>query len=380
MKTEHLQLAVQLRHRLHQHPELSYQEVWTKETLMAFLREHTDLTLYDRGKYFYAVYRCNKEKKDDAIAFRADFDALPIEDEIDKPYRSEIPGVGHKCGHDGHAATLCGLGLELNEMEPDRDVYLVFQHAEETGQGAIEAKNFLIENPDIAEIYAYHNQTECETGTVLVHKGSSNCASKGMTIKMVGAPTHASLPEKGKNPVFALAHVVGEIPRIADSARYEGNVLCTVVQLDVGEYAFGVAADRGILRMTIRGENEEEMNRMQVELMELAQQEAAREGVSCEFSFEDVFPETRNNAACAEKVLQAAAKVGLKAVENHQTYRGSEDFGYFLKERPGALFFVGNGEACPSFHTVEYDFNDEVIPYAVELFKALICLPTARQQ
>ena len=86
--------------------------------------------LHDCGKYFYAVRRANKEKNKKAIAFRADFDALPIEDEIDAPYKSIIPGVGHKCGHDGHAAALCGLALELEDMNLERDVYMVFQHAE----------------------------------------------------------------------------------------------------------------------------------------------------------------------------------------------------------------------------------------------------------
>ena len=377
MDKENLKLAVELRHRLHAHPELSYQESWTKETLMTFLKEHTALEVHDGGKYFYAVYRCaaapggkNSEKRG-AIAFRADIDGLPIEDEIDQPYRSLFPGLGHKCGHDGHAATLCGFALELEKVKPDRDVFLIFQHAEETGQGAIEAKECLLENGEIEEIYAYHNQTECETGRILVHEETSNCASKGMTISMVGTPTHASLPEKGKNPVFALANVVRQISVIADPKRYRGIILCTVVQLDVGEYAFGVAADRGVLRLTIRGEHEEELNRMQTELMETAQREAEKAGVTCEFSFEDEFPETRNHKACAQKVQEAAKRLGLPCTRMEEPYRGSEDFGHFLKVKPGALFYIGNGENCQSFHTVAYDFNDAVIEYGVEMFRTL---------
>lgn len=372
MKEKNIEKAIDLRHRLHAHPELSYQEHWTKDTLMDFLKEHTCLTLYDRGKYFYALCKSESPKRP-AIAFRADIDALPIEDQIEKPYKSRVPGIGHKCGHDGHAAALCGLALEIDKMKTDRDVYLIFQHAEETGQGAVEAKDCLVENEEIGEIYAFHNQTESKTGEITVSKGVSNCASKGMTIKMTGTPTHASLPEKGKNPVFAFASVVSKIPEIAAPKRYKGIVLCTVVQLSVGEHAFGVAADAGVLRMTIRGEFEEEMNQMQEELMETALKEAEKASVTCEFAFEDEFPETRNDVNCAEKVLLAARILGYEAVEKKDgPYRGSEDFGHFLKVRPGALFFVGNGMNGASFHTAAYDFNDEVITYAVELFKKLI--------
>ena len=115
MERENYLLIEQLRHELHQHPELSYQEIWTKQHLMQFLLE-----LHDGEKYFYAVWHAAKPTEKAAVAFRADFDALPIEDEIDVPYRSCIPGVGHKCGHDGHAAALCGLGLELEALQPDR--------------------------------------------------------------------------------------------------------------------------------------------------------------------------------------------------------------------------------------------------------------------
>lgn len=109
MNSENLALCVALRHELHAHPELSGCETWTKWRLMDFLREHTSLKLFDHGYFFYALYQGKSAAP--AIAFRADFDALPIEDEIDAPHRSQCSGVGHKCGHDGHSATLCALGV-----------------------------------------------------------------------------------------------------------------------------------------------------------------------------------------------------------------------------------------------------------------------------
>lgn len=374
MKRDNYFLIENLRHELHRHPELSYEEVWTKQHLMGFLREHTKLELHDGGRYFYAVYRAEKAaRKRRAIAFRADFDALPIEDEIDQPYRSCVPGVGHKCGHDGHAAALCGLGLELAELRLDRDVYMVFQHAEETGQGAVEAKAFLLENPDIEEIFAFHNQVGARAGEVLVASGACNCASKGMSVFMKGTPTHASLPERGTNPVFALAKVIDAVPALIEPEKYDGLVLCTVCQLSAGSHTFGTAASEGLLRMTIRAEVEAEMDALQQRIETLCREEAEAAGLTLCFDFQDEFPETRNSANSVEKVYQAAEKLGY-SVHEKPTSRGSEDFGHYTKVVPGALFYIGGGIDVPSFHTSGYDFTDVIMENAVEMFKALLAL------
>ena len=123
MIAKNLRKITQLRHELHQHPELSMHEENTAAILQAFLAENTSLSLVEREGWFYAV-----KSKDSAfaglppIAFRADMDALPIPETIDLPYASVNEGISHKCGHDGHCAALCGLALELGGMKTDRDV------------------------------------------------------------------------------------------------------------------------------------------------------------------------------------------------------------------------------------------------------------------
>lgn len=373
MNAEILNKAVELRHELHMHPELSGQETWTKARLMQFVEENSKLEVYDKGAYFYAVYRSAAVKRP-GIAFRADFDALPMEDEIDAPYRSRIPGAAHKCGHDGHAAALCGLAAELEELAPDRDVYLIFQHAEETGAGGKVCKAVLEEN-DICEVYGCHNQYGEALGKILTRPDTINCASKGMSIRMIGEPTHASLPENGKNPVFALSNVVQAIPVLADPTRCKGLLLCTVVQLNVGDYAFGMAASDGVLRCTIRAEHEEELNRLQQQLEDCAREQAQRYGLQVTFQYEDEFPENYNHPLGVEKVLEAARALGYKWEILEEPYKGSDDFGCFTKEKPGAYFFVGMGPDTPGHHTAAYDFNDDAIPYAVEMFKQLISMP-----
>lgn len=180
-----------------------------------------------------------------------------------------------------------------------------------------------------------------------------------------------SLPEKGVNPVFALAEVVRAVPGLIDPDSWEGLVLCTIVQLDAGAYAFGTAASEGVLRMTIRAEIEAEMNELQKKIEELSKAEAAKYGLELSFEFEDEFPETRNDPICVEKVYQAAAGLGYKSGEKPMS-RGSEDFGYYTKIVPGAMFYIGAGKDVPSFHTSGYDFTDQIMENAVEMFKALI--------
>lgn len=368
MEKKNLACIKQLRHELHQHPELSNQEVWTKQHLISFLQEHTNLEIVDKGAWFYAVYRAGEGRRN--IAFRADFDALPMEETIDIPHGSKIPGVSHKCGHDGHSACLAGLALEIDQKGSENNIYFLFQHAEETGDGAIECVSFIKEN-EIDEIFAYHNMSGLPLGSVNVIDGTAHYASKGMTIHMEGTPAHASQPEDGINPAYAIAELVGVIPELTAPETYKGKVLCTVIQVAVGEPSFGIAASRGDLLLTIRAQYETELDALQKKLENKALDLAHYHGLHVQFSYVDVFPETANHPESSDKVRKVCHVKGIPCHEMNEPYRASEDFGHYLKETKGAIFYIGNGEDYPHIHTASYDFNDEIIATAVEVFKGL---------
>jgi amidohydrolase len=368
MNEKNLLLAKKLRHELHQHPELSNHETWTKQHLINFLREHTSLEIVDKGLWFYAIYRSKKGKKN--IAFRADYDALPMDEGISLPYGSEIAGVSHKCGHDGHAATLAGFALEIDQNGSDNNIFFLFQHAEETGDGAAQCAEFIEEN-NIDEIFAYHNMSGMELKSINIIDGTINYASKGMIIHMEGSPSHASEPEKGKNPSFAIANIINAIPDFITSKNNKGLVLCTIVQVNIGERAFGVSASKGDLLLTIRALYEEEMDRLQKNLEDLAKAQAEKYGLKVSFSYNDCFPETANHKESADKIRRVAREKGMNVVEMSEAFRGSEDYGHYLKKTKGAICYIGNGMDYPPVHTYEYDFNDEIIETAVELFNGL---------
>ncbi|MDR1176891.1 MAG: amidohydrolase [Treponema sp.] len=369
MEKEHLDLAVTLRRELHRHPELAGREIWTKRYLIDFLRRHTSLEIVDRGRWFYALYQAGRDRQN--VAFRADFDALPIDETIDLPYGSQFPGVAHKCGHDGHSACLAAFALEVNRRGADKNVYFVFQHAEETVEGALECAPFMNE-AGISEIFGFHNSPGLPANSIGIINGEACCGSTGMIIHFTGIPAHASQPEEGRNPSFAIAEIIRRIPELTDPAAYRGFVLCTVIGIDAGKEAFGMSASEGRLMLTIRGQFDDELEKLRQKIEAGAREEAGRYGLEYGVSFRDSVPATVNHRESADKVRRAAKRLGLTVLEADAPTRGSEDFAWFLRHTRGAMFAVGAGEDRAPIHTAQFDFNDEIIPTVVDLFTALL--------
>ena len=368
MRKTNLEKIITLRHELHQHPELSLQESNTCERIRDFLSKNTSLEIEERDGWLYAVKK-GTDPSAERIAFRADMDALPISEQIDLPYASENTGISHKCGHDGHCAALCGLALALDQMEISKTVYFIFQPAEEIGAGGkICAK--LIKEKGIKEIYAFHNLGGYPEGTVVFRRGLTQPASEGMEIRLVGQPSHASAPEEGCNPSAVISEVVLYIKKLLEKP-YQGMVLCTVTGIRVGEGDFGISPGEGTLRLTLRAEYEEELAALKGRIRAYADRLAAKDRLETAYRFFDYFPETRNSAYGMDRVVAAAKTLQIPVIEMEELWRASEDFGYYLKECDGAMFYIGNGEKWPALHTKEYDFNDRILETAVDVFSVL---------
>ena len=363
MKLENLEKIVNLRHELHAHPELSGNESGTKRRLMNFIEVNTRLAVVDCGKWFYASRYIEGTK---GIAFRADMDALPINEELELPYVSQNPGVSHKCGHDGHCAALCGLALELENLPIKRSVYLIFQHAEETGQGARECANFLRER-SISEIYAFHNWSGWPEKSIVVREGLCQCSSAGLTIKFTGKTSHASEPEKGINPAYVIAKLINEI-----GENHNEKLLCTIVNINLGDKNFGISPGEGEVSMTLRAQREEDMRTFRNAVVNLAKTLGNENNISVECESCDYFPETLSDPECVAKIRKTAKLLGLNVIEMKNAIRASEDFGFYTKLIHGAIFYIGNGEDYPAIHTANYDFNDNILDTAVKIFTGIL--------
>lgn len=334
-------------------------ETETKKRLMEYLRVNTSLELTDCGRWFYA---CSYSEKDDApkIAFRADFDGLPIPEKNDLPYCSENEGISHRCGHDGHSAVLAALARTVDRYGADCDVYFIFQHAEEIGGGGEECAQ-LIEEKHIDRVYAFHNWSGFPEKSIVVGSGAVHCASEGLTVSFTGKPAHASRPEDGNSPVRALAELVTDVP---------GSV--TVVGINAGGDNFGIAPGDGTASFTLRAERESEIAAAERKLLHDAEKLAGKYSLKLELSINDAFPETVNDSDLAGYVKKTACGLGMNVADLDRPIRSSEDFGHFQKKCPGVMIHIGNGENYPHVHTEKYDFNDNIIETAVELFYELV--------
>ncbi|HHX92263.1 MAG TPA: amidohydrolase [Clostridiales bacterium] len=375
MKQSNLKKIIEFRHELHKHPNLSNEERPTLERIIRFLEENTkNIEIVDKGHYVYAIYRA-KDPKRPNIGFRSDCDAIKVYDDIDKPYKSVVDGVGHKCGHDGHTAVMAGFAMEIDQEGADRDVYFLFQPAEEDGSGAARCVDFITDN-DISDIYAFHVHPGAPKHSVTVRDGLMNCASKGMRVHFKGSPAHASEPENGRNPSFAVAKTILETEKITAPGNYKGLVMATIVQIAVGEEeAFGVAASEGKLLMTIRGAIEDEMDDLQAKIEAAAAKFAKEYELEYAFSYTDAFPETISHPESNVKIRNVSNKLDLPIIEMPEALRGSEDYGHFTKLTKGASLFLGAGMDSPDLHTTKFDFDDELIPTAVAIFKGLVLEP-----
>ena len=300
---QQLETVISLRRALHRRPELSLQERETMARIKAFLQTHTTVQTAEREGWLYAV-KPGRDPEAPAIAFRADMDALPIQESGTLPYASTRNGVSHACGHDGHSAALCGLALALEEDPPERTVYLIFQPGEEIGAGG-ERCAALLREKGVAEVYAFHNLSGFPEGAVIVRNGLTNPASEGLTIRFHGKPSHASAPEDGRNPAAAISCLALYSRELSARPR-SGMALCTVTGIRVGSGDFGISPGEGTLCLTLRAEEEAEMMRMEADLLSFASRQAEADGLSMERQISDYFPETRNHEDGVRRVRRCA--------------------------------------------------------------------------
>lgn len=355
---------IQIRKQLHQHPELSSEEEWTKNFLMNLLKKNTRLEIHSFDRWFYAAYRCGSDKN---IAFRADFDAIAMAEGIDIPHASVFENIAHKCGHDGHAAALIGLALEVDQNGADQNVFFLFQHGEERGQGAIECQQ-LIDLENIQAIYAFHNMSGLEEHGIYLIDDIAHYASTGMTINFTGKSSHASEPENGNNPSQAISQLIMALEDLNEGSQ----TFSTVVHVSIGQAAFGISPGSGKIMLTLRSKYETDLNNYRYKVDQYIQELSKAHHLSYAIEYIDYFPETRNHKESVDVIRQICKKEQVPVYDLETPYRASEDFGYYLKKTKGAIFYIGNGYDYPNIHTSDYDFNDHILPTAVTLFKKII--------
>lgn len=368
MKTEND--IIHLRRTLHRYPELSNQEVGTARRISEFfshLKPDKELHCGSNGRIF--VF--DSGKPGPCIMFRCELDALPIPEESELAYKSMNDGVAHLCGHDGHMAIMCRLGQMIADSPPEHGkAAILFQPAEENYLGAkdvVESDAFHSLSPD--EIYALHNIPGVKKNTVLLKKGSFSAASAGLTFRLHGRTSHAAEPEKGNNPWFAAQKIIEEILSLPKSRdRFKSRIITTLIFMDLGERAFGVSPSELEAGITLRAFENKDLEMLRSTAEDIVKQHATDQGLTHEISWSENYPATENDEQCVESVRRSSEDLGLEVEEMQEPNRWSEDFAYFTATNRGVQFGFGSGEDQPNLHDPSYDFPDDIIEAAAEVF------------
>lgn len=366
---------VDLRRRLHSLAEPSHGEEATAEELRRFLSSlQTGSLTTGLGGHGIALSVAGGEPGP-RILVRADMDALPIEDRIDAGYASETPGVGHKCGHDGHMAILCGVARRLAARPPARgEAVLLFQPAEETGEGAA----LVLADPGFARIapdcaIALHNLPGFPRGSVIARAGCFASASRGMVIGLRGESAHAAEPHQARSPALAVSGLIASISSLPQTALpLDMPAKATVIHARLGSEAFGTTPGEAEVMATLRTYSDEAMELLASAAERLAASAAEPEGLEVSVGWKQDFPATVNSGPAIGTVRCCAESLGLDVVAPDAPFPWSEDFGHFTARFGGALFGLGAGEDHPPLHNSGYDFPDRLLPVGVDLLEAVV--------
>ncbi len=383
MPKTNLEQIAEFRRQLHAYPELSEHEWQTAAAIVERLVSTGANRIVDKlgsmGTGVCAVYDSGVDGP--TVLVRAELDALPIEETNDFDHRSKHAGVAHKCGHDGHMATLVAVAESLGRQPVARGrVYLLFQPAEETGTGAaavIEDERFTaLPRPDF--VYAFHNVPKYPLGRVLLRDGLFAQASVGFIVEFNGRTSHSSYPEDGINPSRAVTALVDAVNGFGESLAGDvaEPVLGTISYAELGTADkganFGTTPGRATVMGVVRAHRTDDLERVRTALERLAITLAGESGLSHALSWHEAFAATTSEPDCVSVIERAALHAGLDVERLEQPFRWSEDFGYFTDTYRGAFFGLGSGTSQPQLHDDGYDYPDELIEIGARLYREII--------
>ncbi|MGG1663730.1 M20 metallopeptidase family protein [Brevibacillus sp. NRS-1366] len=362
------------RRHLHQYPELSFQEEKTPAMIAEILTGlgFDEVRTGVGGRGVVGVLRGSRPGA--VVALRADFDALPIQDQKEVAYKSTVPGVMHACGHDAHTSQLLGLASVL---APRRDQFageirFLFQHAEEESPGgAIQmAADGAVDGVDA--VFGVHLWSMLPVGKVFISPGPIMANTDDFVIEIKGQGGHGAVPEETVDSIVIGSQIVGGLQTIASrNVSPLASVVVTVGTFNGGDNN-NIIADSCRLTGTVRTFLPEVRDRAQQRLIEIAEGTAAMLGGSASVHYDRGYPAVINNEEEAKIAQEAAiAAFGAERVQPMKPLMGGEDFSYYLEKVPGAYLFVGAGNPDKlvkyPHHHPRFDIDEDSMLIAGEL-------------
>ncbi|WP_223529126.1 M20 aminoacylase family protein [Pseudomonas sp. BF-B-26] len=367
---------IALRHSLHSHPELGFEEFATSERVAECLTQWGFEVSTGVGKTGVVATLRNGEGR--SIGLRADMDALPIQETTGLPYASRIDGVMHACGHDGHTATLLAAAKHLAQTRTfNGTVNLIFQPAEEGLGGARKMlEDGLLERFPCDAIFAMHNVPGYPVGHLGFYSGPFMASADTVNIKIIGNGGHGAVPHKAVDPVLVCSSIVIALQSIVSrNVNPQEMAIITVGSLHAGS-ASNVIPSSAEMSLSVRALTPEVRHLLEVRITELVNGQAASFGARAYIDYQHCHPVLINHpepTAFAREVARDWLGEG-QLIDDLRPFTASEDFAFVLEKCPGSYLVIGNGEGDSGclLHNPGYDFNDACLPIGASYWVRLV--------
>src|SRR5699024_2865396 len=351
----HYDEMVGIRRYLHQHPELSFHEEETAKYIASFYEKleiphETNVG----GNGVIATLKGGKPGK--TIALRADFDALPIQDQKDVPYKSTVPGVMHACGHDGHTATLLVLAKVMQTFQENLKGSIVFvhQYAEEITPGGANSIVQTGKLDHIDAVFGNHLWSTTDVGKIETKPGVFMAGTDRFDITIKGQGGHGAYPHETKDAIVIAAELISKLQTIISrNIDPLQTAVITIGQVNAGS-SFNVIAGEASIIGTVRYLNKDTQQAVKEKMEQIVYGVCHTNGAEVDYVYSEGYPPVDNHEAETELVFSASEQIDEidQAVEV-APQMGGEDFAYYLEHKPGALFFTGAkkaGSETPDHH------------------------------
>lgn len=363
-----------LKRDLHMHPELAHNEFRTTEKIKEALGEIPGAEVIDAGfsTGLLAVIRGTGGGK--KIMLRADIDAIPQTEEYESPWKSQVPGVMHGCGHDIHTSSLVGAAMILSRIKAEgklvNDVYLVFQPAEEGTTGAntlVREGLFDLISPDMC--FGYHNWPSVRSGVIVCHRGGLMSGKRNFTIRIKGSGGHGSMPHLNHDPIVCAASMIQSLQTVV--SRNIDPIDSVVLSIGVieGGKAANVVADEVKMVATIRSMSDKALDRAIARVDSICKNTAEAYECKAEVSWEDRIPVLFNTDEMYEVAYKAAQATGAEIIDWDPSL-ASEDFAVYRAHVPSFFYWIGStpeGEEPEDIHMPNFHGDDNMMKTAAEL-------------
>ena len=374
---------VKVRHTIHQNPEIALKEFDTAALIRKLLREagievlkpflETDVVALVKGK------RTGKN-----VTLRADIDALPLLEKTALPYASKRKGTMHACGHDGHTAMLLGAALLLNRLRDQLSgsVRFVFQPGEEiVAAGKQLVDKGALQNPRPDAVFAVHAWAGMPLGAVASKPGALLAASDFFTVEVKGKGAHGSRPEDSIDPILTAARIVDALQSVVSrEVSSLEPVVVSVCRISGGTNG-NVIPDSTEIEGTTRYLRPELKQKIESSIRRIVKGVCDSMGASFSFKYDSPYIPTIND----DRMVALGKTVALRVLGPGKWFdltspsMGAEDFSYYIRKYPGAMFRLGMGEKSASLHNSHFDFNDKAIASGI-LFLVSLALEVLREE